>query len=140
MPPTRKPAASTPQVAAFMSELKTAGTGPELAIRKELHKRGLRFRVNVRGLPGTPDLVFTRARLAVQVDGCFWHGCPEHSTTPKSNSAFWLEKIAANRRRDDRDDAALRQEGWIVLRVWEHEDPLLVADRVERIWRSRTGR
>ncbi len=135
-----KPAASTPQVSAFMSRLKTAGTDPELAIRRELHKRGLRFRVNVRGLAGTPDIVFTRARLVIQIDGCFWHGCPEHSTTPKSNAVFWAEKILANQRRDDRDDRALEQEGWVVLRVWEHEDPSPVADRIEQLWRSRTGR
>ena len=123
-----------------MSRQRTTGTEPELAIRRELHRRGLRFRVNVTGLPGRPDIVFTRARIAVQVDGCFWHGCPDHAVAPKANAGWWREKLAANRERDSRNDRALSADGWLVVRVWEHEEPLEVADRVEAAWRARTGR
>ena len=127
-------------MSAFMSRQRTSGTGPELAIRRELHRRGLRFRVNVNDLPGRPDIVFTRARIVVQVDGCFWHGCPNHAVAPKANAAWWSTKLAANRERDARNDRALAQEGWLVIRVWEHEEPAEVADRVEEEWRARTGR
>ena len=123
-----------------MSRQRTAGTGPELAIRRELHRRGLRYRVDVRGLPGRPDIVFTRARIVVQVDGCFWHGCPDHAVAPKANADWWRAKLAANRERDVRTDRALAEDGWLVMRVWEHEEPAEVADRVEEQWRARTGR
>jgi DNA mismatch endonuclease, patch repair protein len=123
-----------------MSRQRTAGTQPELAIRSELHRRGLRYRVNARGLPGRPDIVFTRARIAVQVDGCFWHGCPEHGSVPKSNTEWWRTKLEANRERDVRNDATLSADGWLVIRVWEHDDPSAVADTIEAGWRARTGR
>src|SRR4051794_36274002 len=92
-----RPSASTPQVAAFMARLPTTRTGPEMGLRRMLHSRGLRYHTNVRGLPGRPDIVFTRARIAVQVDGCFWHGCPLHAVAPKANAEWWSEKLAANR-------------------------------------------
>ena len=123
-----------------MARQRTTGTGPELALRRELHRRGLRFRVNVQDLPGRPDIVFTRARLAVQVDGCFWHGCPMHAVAPKANAYWWKAKIAANRERDARSDRLLAESGWLVLRAWEHEAAGQVADRVEQAWRDRTGR
>lgn len=123
-----------------MSRLRTTGTGPELALRGELHRRGLRYRVDVRGLPGRPDIVFTKARIAVQVDGCFWHGCPDHAVAPRSNAAWWRDKLALNRSRDARNDAALQAEGWLVLRIWEHVDASAAADLVEGVWRARTGR
>jgi len=123
-----------------MSDLRTSGTGPELALRRELHRRGLRFRVNVGRLPGRPDVVLTRARIAVFVDGCFWHGCPDHAVAPKANATWWRDKLDANRARDERDTAVLREAGWFVLRTWEHEDLSRVADEVERQWRMRTGR
>ena len=123
-----------------MSRLATTGTRPERALRSELHRRGLRFRVNVRGMPGRPDIVFSRARLAVQVDGCFWHGCPDHGTRPKANAEWWNQKIDANRERDSRSDRLLHEQGWLVLRVWEHEDVNEAADRIEVAWRARTDR
>lgn len=123
-----------------MSRQKTADTGPEIALRRELHRRGLRFRVNMRGMPGRPDVVFTRARIAVQVDGCFWHGCPEHGVAPKANAEWWKVKLTANRNRDIRNDQLLTEDGWLVIRAWEHEPPVQVADRVEREWLVRTGR
>ena len=123
-----------------MARQRTTGTGPELALRREFHRRGLRFRVNVQDLPGWPDIVFTRARLAVQVDGCFWHGCSTHAVAPKANADWWRAKIAANRERDARNDRLLAEGGWLVLRAWEHEAPGQVADRIEQEWRDRTGR
>lgn len=107
-------------------------TGPEMAIRRLLHARGLRYRVDV-PLPGMrrrADLVFSSARVAVFVDGCFWHGCPDHGTQPKRNAAWWAEKIASNAERDRDTDRRLVADGWIVVRVWEHEVPEAAAARV----------
>lgn len=100
-------------------------TKPELALRAALHARGLRFRKDfmVRtsiGAKAKVDVVFTRARVAVFMDGCFWHGCPHHGSTPKGNSAYWKPKIAGNRERDLRVTAALEADGWAVVRLWEH--------------------
>jgi DNA mismatch endonuclease, patch repair protein len=100
-------------------------TGPELALRRELHRRGARYRTNLRldfdqGRRVRPDIVFTAARVAVFVDGCFWHGCNEHRSMPVRNSEFWCAKIEATRKRDARTDAWLVSEGWRVVRLWEH--------------------
>lgn len=101
-------------------------TGPEMAVRRALHARGLRYRVD-HPLPfdrrRRADIVFTRAKVAVFIDGCFWHGCPEHGTTPRTNTAFWADKIVTNRVRDADTTARLEGLGWIVLRFWEHEEP-----------------
>jgi len=120
-----------------MSGLRTAGTGPELALRWELHRRGLRYRVNVKNLSGRPDIALTRARVAVFVDGCFWHGCPEHAVAPKANAEWWRVKLDANVARDRRNDAVLQNSGWVVVRAWEHDDPVRVADAIERLSRVR---
>ena len=115
-------------------------TKPELALRSILHRRGLRYRVCARPLPGvrrTADVVFTRARVAVFVDGCYWHGCPEHYVASKSNVGYWLDKIERNRQRDADTDAVLTAEGWHVVRAWQHEDPGAVADAVAAVVRSR---
>lgn len=108
-----------------------------MALRHELHRRGLRYRVNVGNLPGHPDIALTRARIAVFVDGCFWHGCPEHAVAPKANADWWRSKLDANVARDRRNDTTLRESGWIVVRAWEHENPVIVADGIERLWRDR---
>ena len=98
-------------------------TGPELDLRRLLHAAGLRYRVTYAPLPGVrcrPDIVFTRAKVAVFVDGCFWHGCPEHGTRPRANREYWDDKIARNRARDRRNNAAFEAAGWRVMRFWEH--------------------
>lgn len=109
-------------------------TKPEVVVRSALHRRGLRFRKDMRIRAGQlwvrPDVVFTRRRIAVFVDGCFWHGCDVHGTTPKSNVEYWGPKLAANRERDRRVDEELTAHGWLVIRCWEHDDPEDVADRV----------
>jgi DNA mismatch endonuclease (patch repair protein) len=97
----------------------------------------MRYRVNLAGLPGRPDLAFTRARLAVFIDGCFWHRCPEHGTMPKNNQAWWAEKLQANVDRDLRVDRELAALGWAVLHVWEHETANVAADRIMQAWRDR---
>lgn len=132
-----KPPASSPAVRRFMSNLPTTGTGPELALRHELHRRGVRYRVNVTSLPGRPDIALTRARIAVFVDGCFWHGCPEHAVAPKANADWWRSKLDANVARDRRSDQRLKEAGWLVIRAWEHENPTNVADVIEKAWRER---
>ena len=109
-------------------------TAPEVALRRELHRRGLRYRVDaqVAGVPRVrPDIVFTNSKVVVMVDGCFWHSCPTHATTPKSNREWWIQKLSANEARDRRTDLALAEAGWEVVRVWEHEDPIEAAVRVE---------
>jgi DNA mismatch endonuclease (patch repair protein) len=108
-------------------------TRPELLVRRAVWALGLRYRVGVRPLPSlrrTADLVFTRARVAVFVDGCYWHGCPLHYRPARRNADFWSTKIEGNRRRDAETDARLREAGWTVVRVWEHEDAEAGADRV----------
>jgi DNA mismatch endonuclease (patch repair protein) len=119
-------------------------TTPERLLRSTLHARGLRFRKDRRldlgGKRVRPDLVFGPARVAVFVDGCFWHRCPEHATHPASNTEYWQEKFARNVARDRADDAALVAAGWTVIRIWEHEDPSVAASRVEAaIRRSPAG-
>jgi DNA mismatch endonuclease (patch repair protein) len=108
-------------------------TGPELAVRKIVHAAGLRYRVDYRVVPdlrARADLVFTRAKVAVFIDGCFWHACPAHGTKPKTNAAYWDAKLAGNVRRDRVTDAALQARGWLVLRFWEHEEPGAAATAV----------
>jgi len=100
-------------------------TGPEKAFRSELHQRGFRFRVDfpipVSGRSPRADIAFTRKRVAVFIDGCFWHGCPEHSQRPKTNSGYWGPKIARNIERDREQTVRAETAGWRVIRIWEHE-------------------
>lgn len=108
-------------------------TGPELAVRRLLHAQGLRYRVDFRLAPplrARADVVFTRQRIAVFIDGCFWHGCPIHATSPKANSDYWGPKLARNIERDRETAVALAERGWTVLRFWEHEAPAVVADAI----------
>lgn len=115
-------------------------TKPELAVRKAVWRLGLRYRVDaspIKGMRSRADLVFTRARVAVFVDGCFWHACPEHLTIPKANRDWWVDKLAMNVARDRRVDDELSVAGWVPVRVWEHEEPAVAAERIERLVRQR---
>ena len=118
-------------------------TGPELALRSELHNMGLRFRVHrrpVADLRATADVVFGPARVAVFVDGCFWHRCPIHATTPKANRAWWTAKLQANVDRDRRIEGELARRGWCVVRVWEHDAPHDAATEILAIVSGRAPR
>jgi DNA mismatch endonuclease (patch repair protein) len=126
-----------------MSRQRSRDTTPELRLRRELHRRGLRFKVEV-AVPNLPrrrvDIVFPRAQIAVFVDGCFWHSCPEHATRPVSNAEWWSEKLARNVARDRDTDERLASAGWTVLRFWEHTDPVSAADAIEAAWRDAVNR
>lgn len=110
---------SKEQRSRVMSSIRSEDTGPEIALRKALWARGLRFRVHYG--PERIDIAFPSRRVAVFVDGCFWHGCPEHSRLPKSNESYWHPKLRRNVERDRAKEARLRAGGWEVVRVWEHE-------------------
>lgn len=106
----------------LMGRVRQQGTGIELVLRRALWASGLRYRLKTKPrLPGRPDIVFPGARVAVFIDGCFWHGCPWHGTRPKTRSEFWASKIARNRERDSEVDARLSAMGWTVIRFWEHD-------------------
>jgi DNA mismatch endonuclease (patch repair protein) len=107
-------------------------TVPEIAVRARLHASGLRYRVDFSpaGNRRRADIVFTRQRLAVFIDGCFWHGCPTHATTPATNVDYWIPKLRRNWERDRETDADLRAAGWTVARFWEHEDPDIIAAHI----------
>lgn len=118
-------------------------TRPERELRSALHRQGLRFRLHRRVVADVrrqTDIVLGPARIAVFVDGCFWHGCPDHATQAKANAAFWRDKIAANKARDADTDERLRRAGWHVIRVWEHENPRKAARRIARVARRRRPR
>jgi DNA mismatch endonuclease (patch repair protein) len=134
-PASRSSWASSPDSRRRMRANRARDTTPERQIRSALHRRGFRFFVDrwviADGVRTRPDLLFPRRWLAVYVDGCFWHRCPEHATDPKTNSAYWGPKLAANVARDRRATVALETAGWTVLRFWEHENPHEVASSVE---------
>lgn len=123
-----------------MSKQRTTGTRPELALRSALHRRGVRYRLHRRDLPGRPDIALARIRTAIFVDGCFWHACPVHYVQPKSNAQWWAAKLAANTERDRRADTALRELGWDPIHVWEHEDAEAVAALIAARWNAAAGR
>ncbi|WP_231496063.1 very short patch repair endonuclease [Cellulomonas sp. HZM] len=126
-----------PKTSARMARVRSRDTTPEMALRRELHRRGRRFYVNRRllGDRRTADIVFPRARLAVFVDGCFWHMCPRHGTQSHTNSDWWREKLSGNVERDRRTDVDLAAAGWAVLRVWEHDSVAGAAEAVEEALR-----
>lgn len=115
-----------------MQRQRQRDTDPEIAVRRLIHRAGLRFRVD-HAIPGSrrrADIVFPLRRVAVFVDGCFWHGCPDHATWPKASSDWWRAKIEANRARDADTDLKLAELGWTVVRIWEHEPVEIAAGRV----------
>jgi DNA mismatch endonuclease, patch repair protein len=129
------PEPSSPEALRRMQRQRRTDTKPELALRRELYRRGLRYRIDVQVLPGLrrrADVAFPRRRVAVFVDGCFWHACPEHGTSPKANAVWWRAKLDANVQRDRDTDRRLEEAGWTPVRIWEHEDPVRAADLVEQ--------
>jgi DNA mismatch endonuclease, patch repair protein len=114
---------------------RSTDTLPEIALRRELHRRGLRFRKHIQAVPGLrcrPDVVFSRARVVVECRGCFWHSCPVDAVLPKSNLDYWIPKLNRIVERDRRNEAFLADAGWNVIVVWEHDDPIEAADRIEK--------
>jgi DNA mismatch endonuclease (patch repair protein) len=124
-----------------MQAIRRRDTGPERALRSALHASGYRYRCDLRidlaGARVRPDIVFTRRKVAVFVDGCFWHCCPEHGRQPAVNSGYWSPKLQGNRDRDRRNTEALEQAGWVVVRVWEHEP---VAEAMGKVIAALSGR
>ncbi len=122
-------------VSAQMRRMPRKESGPELQLRRAMHRLGLRFRTQA-PLPGRPDIVLTRAKIAIFVDGCFWHRCPEHATAPKNNAEWWDAKLSRNVIRDREKDEAIRSLGWTPVHVWEHENPDEAAHRIRDLWRA----
>ncbi|AEU38019.1 very short patch repair endonuclease [Granulicella mallensis] len=134
--------ATSPAVRRVMQGNKSRDTKPEIAVRSAVHALGMRYRVSARPLPDlrrTADLVFRNARVAVFVDGCFWHGCPVHHAPPKTNAGYWATKVQGNRRRDRDTTRRLRKENWTVLRFWAHEAPLSVATQIATVVRKKAS-
>lgn len=127
-------------VSAQMARMPRSSTKPEVELRRELHARGVRFRIQGRGLPGTPDVLLSRARVAVFIDGCFWHGCGDHGVLPKNNREWWAAKLAKNAERDRRKDHELVELGWLPMHFWEHTPVWQIADDIVKVWRQRTNR
>jgi DNA mismatch endonuclease (patch repair protein) len=123
-----------------MQRQRRRDTEAELALRSLLHRRGLRYRVHfpLPRLRRRADIAFPRAKVAIFVDGCFWHGCPQHGTWPKANAEWWRDKIQRNVERDRDTDERLRMLGWTVIRIWEHDPASDAAGEIERVVRSRT--
>ncbi len=122
MPKTNTITAKTPLTRSeIMRRVKQKDTAAELSLRSALRGLGLRYRLHVRIEGVLADVVFPTAKVAVFVDGCFWHCCPMHASFPKNNQSYWLPKLAENKERDVRQSARLRSAGWIVIRIWEHE-------------------
>ncbi|MYX76262.1 very short patch repair endonuclease [Streptomyces sp. SID3915] len=125
-----------------MQAIRSRDTKPEQVIRRLVHANGLRYRVAAKPLPDlrrTADLVFRPAKVAVFIDGCYWHGCPEHYVPPKTNSGYWSDKVARNMARDHDTNSRLKEAGWTVLRFWEHEPPLTCAAAITSTVRRKRG-
>ena len=135
--------ASSDAVRRKMQAQRGRDTGCEIALRRQLWAMGLRYRLHIRPVPSLrreADFIFVRARVAVFVDGCFWHGCPQHGNAPRANSAYWAPKLAGNRARDVDTDLRLAAAGWLVLRFWEHCDAAAAAEAVIRAVENRRQR
>lgn len=137
----QRPLPSSQAALKRMQAARRRDTAPEVSLRRCLHASGLRFRIDrpiVPGMRRRADILFSGAKVAVFVDGCFWHCCPVHRTFPKANAAWWGEKLRANRNRDHDTNRRLRKAGWHVERVWEHERPSEAAARISAAVRRRT--
>lgn len=116
-----------------MRNIRSANTRIEVLVCSALHKRGYRFRKNIQALIGKPDIVFRKYRLVVFLDSCFWHKCPYHSNIPKTNAAYWIPKLERNKKRAKEVNKKLRQQGWTVIRFWEHQVNNNFDDVIEKI-------
>jgi DNA mismatch endonuclease, patch repair protein len=135
-----RPSPADDETSRRMRRVRRRDTRPEVSLRSLVHRLGLRYAIDVRPLEKlgrTADIVFRSAKIAVFVDGCFWHGCPLHATWPKHNKAWWRAKILRNRSRDRETDDALTRQAWVSIRVWEHEDLKVVAHKIARLVRRR---
>lgn len=131
-----KPAPSSESALKRMKAAKPRDTAPEKALRLALYRKGLRYRIDVKpvkDLNRRADIVFRSAKVAVFVDGCFWHGCPIHGTQAKANTEFWKNKIKQNQIRDEDTNKQLKKAGWRVVRVWEHENPEKASEKIYNI-------
>jgi DNA mismatch endonuclease, patch repair protein len=138
---TRNPSPSSEAALKRMLAAKPRDTAPEKALRSALHNKGLRFRIDqkpIKELNRRADIVFRSAKVAVFVDGCFWHGCPIHGTQAKANAEFWRNKIEQNQMRDLDTNAQLKKAGWRIVRVWEHDDPQKASQNIYRLVMKRT--
>src|SRR5437763_15673076 len=135
------PAATSPQALRRMKSQRQRDTAAEKLVRSLLHRSGFRFRVQypLPNLRRRADVAFPRLRVAVFIDGCFWHGCPEHGTWPKENASWWREKLERNQRRDRETNDRLRDAGWLVLRFWDHDDPETASSVVVQVLSERTA-
>ena len=136
-------APSSPEASRRMRRVRQKNTSAESALRRELHALGLRYRIQIPVLTKprrVADVTFAGSRVAVFVDGCFWHGCPQHATWPKQNAEFWRAKIIANQVRDRDTDARLSTDGWVVVRIWAHETPHVAASRVAKVVHARKAK
>ena len=143
MAASTRAAPSSPEASRRMQRVRQKNTSAESALRRELHALGLRYRIQVPVLTKprrVADVTFAGLRVAVFIDGCFWHGCPEHATWPKQNAEFWRAKIVANQVRDRDTDARLRADGWEVVRVWAHETPSKAASRIAKVVQQRKAK
>ena len=134
--------ASSPNVRAVMRANRKRDTKPELLIRRRLHALGYRYRVAARPLGGrypVVDVLFPSRKIAVFVDGCFWHGCSQHYVAPMRNAQYWVPKIARNQARDAHSNSLLAAAGWTVIRLWEHELPPIAVQRVVAVLGTRRG-
>ena len=138
------PEPTSASVSQVMRGNRKVDTGPEVRLRSAMHRAGMRYRksrlITADDVRVRPDVVFPRQRVAIFVDGCFWHSCPEHGTSPRANTAYWLPKLHRNVERDHLVNAALTAGGWSVVRVWEHEVAVEVHAAVERVKLALAGR
>ena len=127
---------TSPNRRRIMQDNRCRDTGPELALRRALFALGYRYRVNYQALAQLrrrADIACTRQRVAISVDGCFWHSCPDYGSIPRTNMDYWIPKLARNLEQDSHTDVAMAEAGWHVVRIWEHDDPDAAASRIARV-------